>query len=208
MDCVVSQKNIYDLQKIFLCMRKICHLIKASLFFKTGNAFDQVQVAKSKETGVTDVEDALGRYGDSILRLAYSYLHNMSDAEDILQETLIKYMEADRKFESDVHKKAWLLRVATNLSKNKIDYNRIRQTDELEDTLVMEEREDLSFVWDAVKKLPEKYREVIHLFYYEGYQTKEISKILSRNESSVRSDLKRGRERLKDVLREAYDFEI
>ena len=72
----------------------------------------------------------------------------------------------------------------------------------------MEEREDLSFVWDAVKKLPEKYREVIHLFYYEGYQTKEISKILSRNESSVRSDLKRGRERLKDLLREAYDFEI
>ena len=208
MDCVVSQKNIYDLQKIFLWMRKICHLIKVSLFFKTGNAFDQVQVAKSKETGVTDVEDALGRYGDSILRLAYSYLHNMSDAEDILQETLIKYMEADRKFESDVHKKAWLLRVAANLSKNKIDYNRIRQTDELEDTLVMEEREDLSFVWDAVKKLPEKYCEVIHLFYYEGYQTKEISKILSRNESSVRSDLKRGRERLKDVLREAYDFEI
>ena len=208
MDCVVSQKNIYDLQKIFLWMRKICHLIKASLFLKTGNAFDQVQVAESKETGVTDVEDALGRYGDSILRLAYSYLHNMSDAEDILQETLIKYMEADRKFESDVHKKAWLLRVAANLSKNKIDYNRIRQTDELEDTLVMEEREDLSFVWDAVKKLPEKYLEVIHLFYYEGYQTKEISKILSRNESSVRSDLKRGRERLKDLLREAYDFEI
>ena len=117
--CSIS-KNIYDLQKIFLWMRKICHLIKASLFLKTGNAFDQVQVAESKETGVTDVEDALGRYGDSILRLAYSYLHNMSDAEDILQETLIKYMEADRKFESDVHKKAWLLRVAANLSKNKI----------------------------------------------------------------------------------------
>lgn len=208
MDYIVSQKNIYDLQKIFLWIRKIFYSVKALSFLKTYNAFDQTQVSKTEKTEITDAENVMDRYGNSILRLAYSYLHNMSDAEDILQETLIKYMETKKNFESDVHKKAWLLRVAANLSKNKMDYNRVRQTDELEETLVMDEREDLSFVWDAVKKLPEKYREVIHLFYYEGYRTKEISKILSRNESSVRSDLKRGRERLKDVLKEAYDFEI
>lgn len=75
--------------------------------------------------------------------------------------------------------------VAANLSKNKIDYNKIRETDELEETLVAEEREDLSFVWEAVKALPEKYREVLHLYYQEGYPTKEISKILNRNESST-----------------------
>ena len=153
------------------------------------------------------IESVLDTYGNAILRLAYSYLHNMSDAEDILQDTLIKYMQSAPTFLTESHKKAWLLHVAANLSKNKIDYNKIRETDELEETLVAEEREDLSFVWEAVKALPEKYREVIHLYYQEGYQTKEISKILNRNESSVRSDLKRGREALKQVLKEAYDFE-
>ena len=131
----------------------------------------------------------------------------MSDAEDILQETLLKYIQSAPAFESSEHQKAWILLVAANLSKNKIDYNRIRETDELEETLVAGDREDLSFVWEAVKLLPVQYREVIHLFYYEGYSTKEIGRILKRNESSIRSDLKRGRSKLKEVLKEAYDFE-
>ena len=175
------------------------------------------EAAKTEETGkapiggilqnVSSVENILDTYGNAILRLAYSYLHNMSDAEDILQDTLVKYMQSSPAFLTEGHKKAWLLHVAANLSKNKIDYNKIRETDELEETLVAEEREDLSFVWEAVKALPEKYREVLHLYYQEGYPTKEISKILNRNESSIRSDLKRGREALKQVLKEAYDFE-
>ncbi|MBD9218714.1 MAG: sigma-70 family RNA polymerase sigma factor [Clostridiales bacterium] len=152
-------------------------------------------------------EYIINTYGNSIMRLAYSYLHNMSDAEDILQETLIKYVKTAPKFENDSHEKAWLMTVAANLSKNKIDYNRIRTTDELQDTLVAEEREDLSFVWEAVKQLPTKYSEVIHLFYYEGYSTADTAKILGRNEATVRSDLSRARKQLKDILKEAYDFE-
>ena len=148
----------------------------------------------------------LDKYGDSILRLAYSYLHNMSDAEDIVQDTLIKYMKTGPEFESEAHEKAWLLRVAANLSKNKIDYNKVRQADELEETLAADERKDLSFVWEAVKMLPDNYREAIHLFYYEGYSTREIAGILKRNEATVRSDLKRGRDKLRTVLTEVYDF--
>ena len=140
------------------------------------------------------------------LRLAYSYLHNMQDAEDILQETLIRYLQSAPVFENSEHEKAWLLRVAVNLSKNRIDYNRLRETDELDEKLQQEEREDLAFVWEAVRELPEHYREVIHLYYYEGYSTKEIAKILQSRESTVRSNLKRGREKLKAVLKEAYDF--
>ena len=117
---------------------------------------------------VSLAESALDRHGNAILRLAYSYLHNQSDAEDILQDTLLKYMQAAPAFEGEEH--------------------------------------DLSFVWNAVKTLPPKYRGVIHLYYYEGYPTKEISVILKRKESSVRSDLKRGRDRLKEFLKEAYDF--
>ena len=152
--------------------------------------------------------DALDTYGNAILRCAYSYLHNMADAEEILQETLIKLLTAAPRFESETHKKAWLLRVAANLSKNCIDYNALRVSDELDENLAEEGREDLSFVWDAVKSLPVQFREVIHLHYYEGYSTAEIAKILGRNPATVRSDLHRGREKLKSILKEAYDFEI
>lgn len=152
-------------------------------------------------------EMILTRFGDSILRYAYTYLHNMSDAEEVLQDTLVQFLKTAPEFESENHEKAWLLRVAANLSKNRIKYNKLRETDELNDELVAEEREDLSFVWEAVKSLPVKYREVIHLFYHEGYQTAQIAKVLGRNESTVRSDLRRGREKLKEVLKGEYDFE-
>ncbi len=62
-------------------------------------------------------------------------------------------------------------------------------------------------MWEAVKKLPEKYREVVHLFYQEGYSTAEAAGILGRKESTVRSDLLRARKQLKIILKEAYDFE-
>ena len=144
-------------------------------------------------------------YGDSIQRLAYSYLHNMSDAEDILQESLIQFLKTQPELTDPVKEKAWMLRVAGNLSKNRIKYNKLRLTDELQESLASDQRDDLSYVWEAVKQLPDKYREVVHLFYYEGYATKEIADILGRNESTVRSDLKRGRERLRQILEEGGD---
>ncbi len=155
----------------------------------------------------TRAEHFMDAYGNAILRLAYSYVHNMEDAEDVLQDTLIRVLQADPEFESEAHEKAYLLKTAANLAKNKIEYNKRRETDELNEELVSQEKEDLSFVWEAVKKLPDTSREVIHLFYEEGYQTSQIAEILGRNESTVRSDLKRGRERLKEILKEEYDFE-
>lgn len=169
-------------------------------------SFERKSAAKSSSKSDSEVAEVFDKYGNSILRLAYSYLHNMDDSEDILQETLIRYMKKAPAFESPEHEKAWLLRVAMNLSKNKIDYNKVRKTDELNDELVAEERKDLSFVWEAVKALPEKQRVSIHLFYEEGYSTKDISNIMNENESTVRSHLRRGREKLKEILREEYDF--
>ena len=151
-------------------------------------------------------ERILTEHGDSILRTAYAYLKNRADAEDILQDTLLALMRTNPTFESADYERAWLLRVAANLSKNKIRYNQVRQTDELDENLVAEGREDLSFVWEAVRALPVAYREAIHLFYEEGYSTKEIANILQKNESSVRSDLRRARIRLKEILKEEYDF--
>ena len=152
-------------------------------------------------------EALLTAHGNSILRLAYSYLHSAEDAEEVLQDTLIQYLKAAPRFESKAHEKAWLLRVAGNVSKNRISYNKVRSTDELKETLAAEEREDLSFVWEAVRDLPVNYREVIHLFYYEGFSTGEIAAFLQEKESTVRSRLMRGREKLKRILKEGYDFE-
>ena len=148
----------------------------------------------------------LGDYGNHILRLAYSYVHNMSDAEDILQETLIRFLKTAPSFENASHEKAWLFTVAANLSKNRLKSAKLHETDELKEELAAENREDLSFVWEAVRSLPTKYREVIHLYYYEGCSTADIARILNRKESTIRSDLRRGRQQLKEILKEAYDF--
>lgn len=157
-----------------------------------------------------DAARLLDDHGNSILRMAYSYLHNMDDAEDILQETLLRCIQAKPVFENAAHEKAWLLRVAANLSKDRLRAEKLREhadLDELDETLAAEQRQDLAFVWDAVKQLPPRYREAVHLFYCEDCSVAQISKILNRKESSVRSDLHRGREKLKEILKEAYDFE-
>ena len=147
-------------------------------------------------------ENFLKKYGNQVLRMAYAYVHNMDEAEDILQETLIKILEVNLDSDDEEYIKAYFLRTASNIAKNHISANKRHETDELN-----EEKADLSFVWEAVKELPDTQRDVIHLFYEEGYQTAEIAEILGRKEATVRSDLKRARERLKTILKEVYDFE-
>ena len=164
------------------------------------------EVLINQETINQQAERLLTDYGNNVLRLAYAYLHNMNDAEEILQDTLIQFLKTAPTLDSPKHEKAWLLRGAANLRKNRIDYNQRRLADELNEELVAKEREDLSFVWEEVKALPINQREAVHLFYYEGYTTAEIGKMLGRRESTVRSDLRRGRARLQGVLKEAYDF--
>ena len=151
---------------------------------------------------------AVQRYSDTVFRAA---MHNCSctaDAEDVVQDVFEKLLCYNGRFESEEHLKAWLLRVAANLSKNRLSYNKLRQTDELNEELTAEGREDLSFVWDAVRQLPVQYREAVHLFYYEGLSTRQIASVLNRSEATIRSDLHRGREQLKRILKEAYDFEV
>ncbi len=161
----------------------------------------------SKDVANQTAVRLLDTYGNGILRLSYSYVHNLSDAEEILQDTIVKYLTKSPQFESDEHEKAWLFKVASNLSKNKLRYNSIRSTDELNDSLISNQQEDLSYIWEAVKSLPENYREVIHLYYQEGYNTVDIAKILNKKETSIRSDLHRARQKLKEILKEMYDFE-
>lgn len=190
-------------QKVFEMLRQICFAVylPAAKPFKRMHSSARSQTAQEQH-----LREVMDRHGNRILRLAYSYVHNMQDAEEILQDTLIKLLDSDPDFESDEHEKAWLIRVASNLSKNRIEYNKLRDTDELNDELVAEQRDDLTFVWEAVKKLPDNYREVIHLFYEEGYQTDEIAEILGETGANIRTRLKRARAKLKEILKEEYDF--
>ena len=190
-----------------LCLRPGGWLSALARLFAAEDPAPQSRAQARPEVNAR-AEKLLDAYGDLLLRYAYSYLHNMADAEEVLQDTLVQFLKTAPVFLNKAHEKAWLLRVAANLSKNRLSYNKLRQTDELSEELTAEGREDLSFVWDAVKELPVQFREVIHLHYYEGYSTEEIAKILGRNPSTVRSDLRRGREKLKTILKEAYDFEV
>lgn len=184
-------------------------MLKKLFYFLAMTLFGTVDLSKtnSRERINYQAERMLSEYGNAVLRLAYSYLHNAADAEEVLQDTLVQFLRTTPALNTKAHEKAWLLHVAANLSKNRIKYNALRQTDELMDELVAENRDDLSFVWEAVKALPDKYREVVHLFYHEGCQTAQIAQILGMKETTVRSNLSRGREKLKAVLKEAYDFE-
>ena len=178
-------------------------LLFRAVFFADAASVDSTSISNDVSTVATRL---MQTYGNQLLRFAYTYVHNYEDAEDIVQETLISYMRTAPVFENEKHEKSWLFTVAANHSKNKIKSNNIRRADELNEELVAEKKEDLSFLWEAVKSLPEEYREVIHLFYQEDYTTAQIATVLKRRESTVRSQLKRARDKLKEILKEEYDF--
>ncbi|MDO5378398.1 MAG: sigma-70 family RNA polymerase sigma factor [Clostridia bacterium] len=205
MDCCTAQKDTLELWAVSI-LSMFQWVFDSLCYMLFGGEKSLASEASNREAVNEQAARLLDEHGNRILRLAYSYLHNMNDAEDVLQDTLIQFLKTAPVLSGPEHEKAWLLRVAANLSKNRIDYNRLRTSDELNEELIAEEREDLSFVWEAVKALPANQREAIHLFYQEGYSTAEIAAILGRREATVRSDLRRGRDKLKDVLKEAYDF--
>jgi RNA polymerase sigma-70 factor (ECF subfamily) len=99
------------------------------------------------------------------------------------------------------------MKTAANLSRNRLRYQKTHAAEELDDNTEDAQDADLKFVWEAVGQLPMRYREIIHLFYQEGYSVTEIADIVGRREGTVRSDLFRARAKLKEILKDSYDFE-
>lgn len=135
---------------------------------------------------------------DTVYRICYSYLKNKSDAEDIVQETFIRLLRKEVKFENYKHEKAWLIVTASNLCKNSLKSWK-NKIDNIEDYNLANpnEKNDIDETLHIVLNLPNKYKITIYLYYYEGYSSIEIAKIIGKKESTVRSQLKRGREILK-----------
>ncbi len=151
-----------------------------------------------------ETERIIRQYADAVYRLAYSYVHNRSDAEDIFQEVFLRYVRRNPKLESETHCKAWLLRVTANCAKNHLNSAWKRHTVSLEETAGAVLPEEEHRLDAALRELEPHYRAVIHLYYYEGYRTEEIAKILHCKPSTIRSRLARAREKLKEMLKEEF----
>ena len=153
------------------------------------------------------IDSILSKYATTVYRLAFARVKNSHDAEDILQEVFMKYIKSDLEFKSEDHRKAWLLKVTINISKNLLKSEWFKKTTALDCNLstFIEEKSE---VYKYVLGLPTKYRTVIHLFYYEDMSIIEISKLLDIKESTIRSQLHRARSILKENMKgdESFDF--
>ena len=152
---------------------------------------------------------AADRYKDMVYRIALNYFGNSFDAEDTVQDVLMKLYTGNRRFESEEHLKYWLIRVTINTCKNPLrtPWRRKRaDPEELAETLIFERPEE-SDLFLAVMELEKKYRTVLYLFYYEDLPVREIANILEVKESAVTTRLSRARERLKIKLKEAWQDE-
>jgi len=149
---------------------------------------------------VTDSEAVVRKYAGMVYKLAYSQVHTRSDADDIFQEVFLRYFKKTPLFETEEHQKAWLIRVTINCSKKYWSSAWNRKVMPIEEEIAAPSAED-SGLREALGRLPEKYRAVIHLFYYEGYPINDISKILKVKQSTVRTQLTRARTQLGAMLK-------
>lgn len=148
---------------------------------------------------------AFKQFTDTVYRIALHNTANFSDAEDVTQEVFIKLLESNKAFRDSEHLKAWLIRVTINLCRDKMKKSS-RET-LVENVLPYNRGEEKTDVLEAVKALPEKYRNAVYLHYYEGYTAKEIGKILDAKENTVLSWLSRGRDALRKELDGGFDDE-
>lgn len=151
----------------------------------------------------------VNQYADTIYRVALSYSKSRFDAEDVVQNTFVKLLVKEVSFRDEDHLRRWLIRVAVNACKDihkSFWRKNVDSIDEMssEPVFTAEEKSDLYY---AVMELPLKYRIVVHLFYYEGYSSKEIARILHIGETAVRTRLVRARNLLKQMLKEDWQDE-
>lgn len=152
------------------------------------------------------IKEVVEKFSDMVLRIAYQNLKNYCDAEDVVQDVFIKLMKEDN-FQDENHIKAWLIKVTINRCKdiNKSSWYKKTEpfTKEIEEFTDEEKN-----VLEEVMNLPKDYRNVVYLFYYEGYKISEIAKILDKKDNTISSQLTRARKKLKiNLLKGGYEYE-
>ena len=152
---------------------------------------------------------AIERYSDTVQRLCMVHLKNDADTEDIFQTVFLKYVLSSVSFENDEHEKAWFIRVTINACRDLLKSFFRSHTVSLDN--VMEQSAELPpdyrDVWEAVFSLPQKYRDVVYLHYFEDYTAPQISRILGKNVNTIYTLLTRSKQMLKEKLGGAYEYE-
>ncbi|MCL2153851.1 MAG: RNA polymerase sigma factor [Oscillospiraceae bacterium] len=148
-----------------------------------------------------EIAEIYGRHKDMTYRICFAYMKNIMDAEDVIQDTFCKLIESGTAFESAEHEKAWIIRTATNLCKNALRYW-WRRRESLDDYEAIQAKDvfEIDDTFNAVMALPDKYKTAVYLYYYEGYDSTEISKLLQKPQSTIRYYLSQARKILREIL--------
>ena len=148
-----------------------------------------------------EITDIYMRHVKTVYRVCFAYMKNKSDTEDAVEETFYRMIRKGPQFENEEHEKAWLIRTATNICLNMLNHWQ-RNNENIDDhtDLKSPEKANSDEILQAVLKLPEKYKTVVYLYYYEGYTSPEIAEILQKPNSTVRNHLHEARTILKERL--------
>ena len=152
------------------------------------------------------IKEKIEEYADMVYRIALTRCGIVENAEDVFQEVFMELAEKNPKFESKEHEKAWLIRVTINLTKNMNTAAWNKKVVSLDENITFETKEQ-NDVFQAVCDLPQNYRTVIYLLYYEGYKVKEISELMKKSEGTIKTWLFRAREILKQNLEGGFENE-
>jgi RNA polymerase sigma-70 factor (ECF subfamily) len=163
-------------------------------------------MAKSLLRTDREIAEIYGRHVKTVYRVCFAYMKTPADTEDAVQDAFVKLITSEKAFESEEHEKAWLIRTAANLCKDKLR-SASRKSDSLDDyeyTLSVPETE-IDDTLRLVRELPDRYKAVIYLYYYEGYTSVEIAEILRKPRSTIRNYLSEARELLRGKLGADYE---
>ena len=152
------------------------------------------------------IEKIIEEYADMVYRIALTRCQSVENAEDIFQEVFMKFSEKNIKFESKEHEKAWFIRVTINLTKNMKGSAWNRRVVSLDENIEFNTKEE-NEIYSIVCDLPQNYRTVIYLLYYEGYKVNEISKLMRKPEGTIKTWLFRAREMLKEKIEGGFENE-
>lgn len=136
----------------------------------------------------------------TVWNICLTFLKNPADTEDAVHDTFLRLLQQDDTFQSEAHRKAWLICTAKNLCRDELRRHRRQELPLEEAWNGVSDGPYIDETLEAVRSLPERYRAAIYLFYYENLPVEEISRLLDRRENTVRSDLHRGRALLKQML--------
>lgn len=148
-----------------------------------------------------EIIEIYNRHVDTVYNVCYSFMKNKPEAEDMVQETFLRLIASGKQFENERHEKAWLIVTASNLCKDTLKRH-YRRDEDIDDhyELTGDSCCRDNPVLDAVLSLPEDYRVVVYMFYYEGYSTQEIAGILHCPHATVRTRLSRARKNLRTMI--------